>query len=63
VIELQGGDEAMAGAVIIATGARYRRLGVPAIEELVGRGVLYGATVSEAKAMAGRRVFVVGAGN
>jgi thioredoxin reductase (NADPH) len=49
--------------VIIATGATYRRLGIPAMEELQGRGVFYGAAVSEAPAMAGRTVFVAGGGN
>ena len=34
--------------VIIATGATYRRLGIPALEDLQGRGVFYGAAVSEA---------------
>jgi thioredoxin reductase (NADPH) len=33
-----------AGAVIIATGARYRRLGVPGEDKLVGRGVSFCAT-------------------
>ncbi|WP_127125186.1 FAD-dependent oxidoreductase [Georgenia sp. SYP-B2076] len=50
-------------AVIAATGAAYRRLGVPALEALQGRGVFYGSTVSEASAMTGRQVFVAGGGN
>ena len=33
-----------AGAVIIATGARYRRLGVPGEDKLIGRGVSFCAT-------------------
>jgi thioredoxin reductase len=49
--------------VIIATGATYRRLGIPHLERLQGRGVFYGAAVSEAPAMRGRNVFVAGAGN
>jgi thioredoxin reductase (NADPH) len=36
---------------------------VPALETLQGRGVFYGAGVSEAPAMRGRKVFVVGGGN
>src|SRR6266516_2562362 len=46
-----------------ATGVTWRRLGVPALEALVGAGVFYGAAGAEALAMAGRDVFVVGAGN
>jgi thioredoxin reductase (NADPH) len=57
------GSEVAARAVIIATGVTWRRLGVPALEALVGAGVFYGAAGAEALAMAGRDVFVVGAGN
>ena len=49
--------------MIIATGATYRRLGIPALEALQGRGVFYGAAASEAPAMRGRNVFVAGGGN
>jgi thioredoxin reductase (NADPH) len=49
--------------VLIACGVSYRRLGVPALEELVGRGVHYGAASSVAREMAGGDVFVVGGGN
>src|SRR5499427_9913554 len=52
-----------ARTVIIATGVAYRRLGIPALEDLQGRGVFYGAAVSEAPAMRGRSVFVVGGGS
>jgi len=49
--------------VVIATGATYRRLGIPQLEDLQGRGVFYGAAASEAPAMRGRKVFVAGGGN
>ena len=49
--------------MIIATGVAYRRLGIPALEDLQGRGVFYGAAASEAPAMRGRNVFVAGGGN
>ena len=49
--------------MVVATGAEWRRLGVPALEALQGRGVFYGAAVSEARAMAGKDVFVLGGGN
>jgi thioredoxin reductase (NADPH) len=49
--------------VIIASGVSYRRLGIPALEDLQGRGVFYGAAGSEAPAMRGRNVFVAGSGN
>ena len=48
---------------MIATGVDYRRLDVPELESLVGRGVYYGAAVSEAPSMVGEDVYVVGGGN
>jgi thioredoxin reductase len=60
---LSDGNVLSARTVVIATGAAYTELGVPELEELHGRGVFYGAAVSEAPAMRGRKVFVVGAGN
>jgi thioredoxin reductase (NADPH) len=48
---------------VVATGASWRRVGVPELEALSGRGVFYGAAVSEAPAMRGRHAFVVGGGN
>lgn len=55
--------EATARAVVLATGAAYRRLGVPGLEALTGSGVFYGASMSEAQALVGRDVHVVGGGN
>jgi thioredoxin reductase (NADPH) len=49
--------------VVLAMGVSYRRLGVPALDELTGMGVFYGASASEAERFTGRSVFVVGAGN
>src|SRR6266540_3532351 len=63
VVALADGGQAVGRVVLVATGAAYRRLEAPGVEELVGAGVFYGAAVSEAPAMTGSRVFVVGAGN
>lgn len=57
------GAELEAGAVVLACGVSYRRLQNPALAALEGSGVFYGASVAEAKALAGGRVFVVGGGN
>jgi thioredoxin reductase (NADPH) len=62
-VNLSCGSEVTARAAIIATGASYRRLGVPGLEALHGAGVFYGAAVSEAQAVQGQDVYVVGAGN
>ena len=63
VVHLGDGSQIVAGAVIAAPGIAWRRLGVPRLEALVGSGVFYGSAGSEALAMEGRDVFVVGAGN
>ena len=62
-VTLSDGTSLAARAVIVATGATYRRLEVPRLEALQGRGVFYGAAVAEAKAMTGRHVFIAGGGN
>ncbi len=63
IVQLTGGHQITAQAVIVATGISWRRLGVPRLEALVGSGVFYGAAGSETRAMQGRDVYVVGAGN
>jgi thioredoxin reductase (NADPH) len=63
VIALTDGSEVSAQTVIIATGVAYRRLGIPALERLVGAGVFYSATGVEARALAGEAVYVVGGAN
>jgi len=50
-------------AVVIATGATYRRLRVPSLNALTGRGVFYGSAVSAAREADGKHVVVVGGGN
>ena len=62
-LRLSDGGVLTARTVLIATGAAYQRLGIPALEDLQGRGVFYGAAASEAPAMRGRTVFVAGGGN
>jgi len=51
-----------AGAVILATGAKHRHVGVPGEEELAGRGVSYCATC-DGPFFKGRRILVVGGGD
>ncbi len=63
VVRLSDGTQVAARAVILATGVSWRRLGIPALEALIGAGVFYGAAGTEARALAGLEVFVIGAGN
>ena len=61
--EIDGIGDVSARTVVLATGASYRRLGVPSLEALSGSGVYYGASVSEAHALTGLDAMVVGGGN
>jgi thioredoxin reductase (NADPH) len=61
-IGLEGGETLVAGAVLVASGVRRRRLGVPGERELEGRGVSFSAT-RDRERLAGKPVAVVGGGD
>jgi thioredoxin reductase (NADPH) len=63
VVTVADGTEVWSRAVVVASGMAYRRLGIPALDALTGAGVFYGAAASEAKAVQGSEVFVVGGAN
>lgn len=62
-IRLSEGGEVRGSSVIVASGARYRRLDVPRLEEFEGLSVHYAATEAEAQMCADEEVAVVGGGN
>jgi thioredoxin reductase (NADPH) len=63
VVRLSDGTDLTGRAVIVATGARYRRLDAARIQEFEGNGVYYAATEMEARMCAGSPVVVAGGGN
>jgi thioredoxin reductase (NADPH) len=63
VIELRDGSEIPTRAVIVASGARYRRLAVENLSRFEGAGVYYAATDLEARVCDGTPVLVIGGGN
>jgi thioredoxin reductase (NADPH) len=63
IVRLADGTGIAARAVLIATGARYRKLGVPRLDEFEGVSVHYAATQVEAHLCGGDPVVVVGGGN
>ncbi len=63
VVVLKDGSEIPARAVIVASGAQYRRLNVANLARFEGAGVYYAATALETRACAGSPVLVVGGGN
>jgi thioredoxin reductase len=62
-LALSDGTTITTRAVVVTTGVTYRQLGAARLAALQGRGVFYGASVSEAPVMRGRHVYVVGGGN
>ena len=63
ILTLSDGTEVAARAVIVASGARYRRLGVERLEEFEGNSVYYSATELERRQCGAAPVVVVGGGN
>ncbi len=62
-VQLSGDEQVNARAVVIASGANYRRLNVPNIEEYEGSSVHYWASPIEGRLSSGQDVALVGGGN
>jgi thioredoxin reductase (NADPH) len=62
-VRLDDGTSVAGLAVLIATGAHYRKLALPRLEEFEGVSVFYAATPVEARACLGGPVVIVGGGN
>jgi thioredoxin reductase (NADPH) len=63
VVGLDDGRRVVARAVVIATGAQYRRLPVEDLDRYEGTSVFYAAGPAEAKSCGATRVGVIGGGN
>ena len=63
VLKLSNSERAKARSIVIATGARYRRLAVDGVESFEGSSVHYWASPLEAKLCTGQEVALVGGGN
>ena len=63
VVRLSDGTEVTGRAVIVASGARYRRLDAARLPDFEDNGVYYAATEIEARLCAGSPIVVVGGGN
>jgi thioredoxin reductase (NADPH) len=62
-VVLDGDERVRARTVILATGVAWRRVAIEGAERLIGKGVYYGAARSEAEAMHGLDLYLIGAGN
>jgi thioredoxin reductase (NADPH) len=63
VVVLADGTEIITKAVLVATGATFRRMQVPGIDDYLGAGVYYGAAYTEAMNYKDQPVFVIGGAN
>lgn len=63
VLHLRGGADVPARVVVVATGARYRRLPLERWQHFEGAGIYYAATDLETRSCAGRPAVVIGGGN
>ncbi|HUC49440.1 MAG TPA: FAD-dependent oxidoreductase [Xanthobacteraceae bacterium] len=63
ILNLHNGERVRARSVVVASGARYRRLDVSNLDTFEGASVHYWATPLEAKLCANQEVALVGAGN
>jgi len=61
-IFLEGGEELRADSVIVASGAKWRELGVPGEKEYIGRGVAY-CPHCDGPFYKGKKIAVIGGGN
>src|SRR5439155_27180721 len=62
-VHLSDGEVVQARTIVIATGARYRKLDVPALSRFEGAGIFYSATHLEAQSCKEEEIAVVGGGN
>jgi thioredoxin reductase (NADPH) len=62
-VDTGGGQQVRGRTLVIATGAKYRRLPVANAGDYEGRGIYFGATFMEARMCGGQEVVIVGGGN
>jgi thioredoxin reductase (NADPH) len=63
LVRMRYGNDVECDCALLACGVQYRRLEAEGVEELVGRGIYYGAGPAEARECEGRHVFIVGGAN
>lgn len=63
VVSMADGSEVSCKAVLVATGAAFRKLDIPGVDELIGAGVYYGAVYTEAVYYKDKPVIVIGGAN
>lgn len=62
-VTCSGGDVLSCRALVISTGVTVKKLDVPGIADLAGRGIYYGASLTEAAYYKNQHVYVIGGAN
>src|SRR4051794_19263538 len=63
IVELTGGGQLSANCVLVASGVSYRQMRAPGFEAFTGKGIYYGAALTEARSCADQHVVIVGGAN
>jgi thioredoxin reductase (NADPH) len=63
IVELSGGGQLSANCVLVASGVSYNQLTAPGFEAFTGKGIYYGAALTEARSCADQHVVVIGGAN
>jgi thioredoxin reductase (NADPH) len=63
VVRFADGSTITSNGVVISTGASYRRLTAPGVDELVGRGIHYGSSGRDPQEHVGKHIFIIGGAN
>src|SRR4051812_16179391 len=63
VVELSGGGTLSANCVLVASGVSYNQLVAPGFDTFTGKGIYYGAALSEARSCQDQHVVVIGGAN
>jgi len=62
-VKFRDGSEISCHSLLIATGVQWRKLDVPGVEKVTGAGLYYGAAMTEAIALKGEDVYIIGGAN
>ena len=63
IVELSGGGQLSANCVLVASGVSYNQLTAPGFETFTGKGIYYGAALTEARSCADQHVVIIGGAN
>jgi thioredoxin reductase (NADPH) len=62
-LKMRSGKEVACHALMLSMGVSWRQLNAPGADKLAGRGIFYGAAMTEAVSCKGCEVYIIGAGN